>query len=70
MNPPAKHASTSGLSANWLGTLLNDILPPDPYFAKTSTHRMFTVGTIAAFATAASATPCTPNKPAAAETPT
>ncbi|MOA32084.1 hypothetical protein D3C78_1532740 [compost metagenome] len=69
-NPPAKHASISGFNANCFRTLLNGILPADPYFANTITHRMFTLGTMAAFATAARAIPCTPNKPAAADTPT
>ena len=46
------------------------ILAPVPYRANTSTHRMFTVGTMAALATAARAIPWAPNKPATIDTPT
>ena len=46
------------------------ILAPVPYRANTSTHRMFTVGTMAALATAARAMPWAPNKPATIDTPT
>ncbi len=41
-----------------------------PCRAKTSTHRMLTVGTIAALQIAASAMPFGPNSPAASVTPT
>jgi hypothetical protein len=41
-----------------------------PKRENTSTQSTFTKGTSAALATAASATPCAPNRPAASVTPT